>query len=138
MNTTAPIRPALQRKRRISLPAGPTAPAEARCHVRAAVYAWDVPADLDVAVLLTSELVTNAVRHERGESILLVITCDYGYLRVDVHDTSRSMPVPVDAPVDAEAGRGLMLIHSLSAGWGYYPTRAGKAVYFTLAFPADP
>jgi hypothetical protein len=39
-----------------------------------------------------------------------------------------------DAPADAETGRGLMLVATLSAEWGYYRTPAGKAVYFTLAF----
>src|SRR5437660_1424985 len=64
MNAIAPTRPTVQHKRRISLPAGPTAAAAARSHVRAAVYAWDVPVDTAAAVLLTSELVTNAIRHE--------------------------------------------------------------------------
>jgi len=40
-------------------------------------------------------------------------------------------------PVDAEAGRGLMLVASLSTDWGYYRTPAGKAVYFTLALETD-
>ena len=37
-------------------------------------------------------------------------------------------------PSDAEAGRGLMLVASMSTDWGFYRTVAGKAVYFTLAF----
>jgi hypothetical protein len=77
--------------------------------------------------------VTNAIRHEAGPSILLTITCICGQLRVDVHDTSCSLPVLVDAPADAEAGRGLMLVARLAADWGCHWTRAGKAVYFTLA-----
>lgn len=137
METMAPIRPTVKRPRRISLPAGPAAAAEARSHVRAAICAWDVPVDPSVAVLLTSELVTNAITHEAGETVMLVITCACGQLRVDVHDTSWSVPVPVDAPADAEAGRGLMLVASLSTDWGCYPTLAGKAVYFTLAFEVD-
>ena len=138
MNTIAPIRPAVQRKRRIALSAGPTAAAAARSQVRAAIHAWDVPVDAAVAVLLTSELVTNAIRHETGETITLVITCACGQLRVDVHDTSCGVPTPVDGPADAETGRGLMLVSSLSAEWGYNRTPTGKAVYFTLASGADP
>jgi anti-sigma regulatory factor (Ser/Thr protein kinase) len=137
MDTMAPIRPALQRPRRISLPAGPIAAAEARSQVGAYIYAWDVPVDLSVATLLTSELVTNAITHELGQTVTLVLTCPWGQLRVEVHDTSPSMPVPVDAPTDAEAGRGLMLVTSLSTEWGWYRTSAGKAVYFTLEFQAD-
>ena len=134
MDTMAPLRPTLQRPRRISLAAEPTAAAEARSQVRAAICAWDVPVDPSVAVLLTSELVTNALANEAGHSIMLIITCAGGQLRVDVHDSSWFAPVLVDAPPDAEAGRGLMLVASLSTDWGFYRTVAGKAVYFTLAF----
>ena len=139
METTTPIRPAgqQQRLRRTSLTAGPAAAAEARAEVRAAIFAWDLPVDASVAVLLTSELVTNAIRHEARTTIILDIGCACGQLRVDVHDTSRSMPALVNAPADAETGRGLMLVASLSDDWGSYRTRAGKAVYFELAFQAD-
>jgi hypothetical protein len=41
--------------------------------------------------------------------------------------------VLVDAPCDAEAGRGLLLLASLCASWGWRQTVTGKAVYFTLA-----
>jgi hypothetical protein len=133
MNTIAPIRPTVQRPRRTALTAGPAAAAQARRQVRAAIDAWHVPVDPDVAVLLTSELVTNAIRHQPGQAVLLTITCICGQLRVDVHDTSRSVPVPAHAPPGAEAGRGLMLVASLSADWGYHQTPEGKAVYFTLA-----
>jgi len=134
MNAMAPTRPAELHVCRVRLTTGPAAAAEARSQVRAAIRAWDVPVDQDIAVLLTSELVTNAIGHEVGETIVLAITCSFGQLRVDVHDTSHTWPVLVDAPVDAEAGRGLMLVATLSATWGIYRTPAGKAVYFTLAF----
>ena len=134
MNAMAPTRPADLDVCRVRLTTGPAAAAEARGQVRAAIRAWDIPVDPDVAVLLTSELVTNAIGHEPGDTIMLAITCSFGQLRVDVHDASRTLPVLVDAPVDAEAGRGLMLVATLSATWGMYRTPAGKAVYFVLAF----
>jgi anti-sigma regulatory factor (Ser/Thr protein kinase) len=137
MDTMAPLRPTVQRPVRISLAAGPAAAAEARSLVRAAICAWDIPVDVEAAVLLTSELVTNALMHEAGEAITLTIACVCGQLRVDVHDTSRSAPTLVTAPADAEAGRGLMLVASLSFDWGFHWTPAGKAVYFTLALQAD-
>jgi anti-sigma regulatory factor (Ser/Thr protein kinase) len=138
MHTMAPLRPTVQRPRRVLLPAGPAAVATARRQVRAAIVAWDVPVDMDTAVLLTSELVTNAIAHEAGGTVVLTITCICGQLRVDVHDTSCAAPVPVAAPADAETGRGLMLVASLSTDWGYHPTPAGKAVYFTLALRDGP
>ncbi len=137
MNAMAPTRPTELNGCRVRLTTGPAAAAEARSQVRAAICAWDVPVDPGVAVLLTSELVTNAIRHEPGETVMLVISCSCGQLRVDVHDTSRSLPVLVDASADAETGRGLMLVATLSAEWGVYRTPAGKAVYFTLGFEPD-
>lgn len=137
MNAMAPTRPTEMQVCRVRLAAGPAAAAEARRQVEAAICAWDCPVEADIAVLLTSELVTNAIRHQAGAAITLAITSAFGQLRVDVHDTSRSMPVLVDASVDAEAGRGLMLVATLSASWGVYRTPAGKAVYFTLACQPD-
>jgi anti-sigma regulatory factor (Ser/Thr protein kinase) len=138
MDTLAPTRPLKRRSRCVPLTAEPAAAAEARHQVHEAICAWDVPVDVSVAVLLTSELVTNAIRHQAGDTVLLVINCCGDELCVYVHDISRAVPVPVEAPAEAETGRGLMLVAELSTHWGYYRTPAGKAVYFTLAFHADP
>jgi len=119
---------------RVRLAAGPAAAGEARGQVRAAIRDWGLPVDQDVAVLLASELVTNAVMHETGVTVTLGIRCGRGRLRVDVYDTSPSFPVVTVAAGDAEAGRGLMLVEALAAEWGFYRTPAGKAVYFTLLF----
>jgi two-component sensor histidine kinase len=136
MTMMAPARATLLSpyRNRVSLAAGPLAAAQARRHVGAVIEAWRVPVDPDVAVLLTSELVTNAIQHDPGgqQPIQLVIAWAASELCVEVHDGSRAAPVPADAPPDAEAGRGLMLLASLSKDWGYRETAAGKAVYFTL------
>jgi anti-sigma regulatory factor (Ser/Thr protein kinase) len=139
-----PVRPLLavgKRKYRIRLMADLAAAAAARTEVAEAIRAWRVPVDPDVAVLLTSELVANAITHGTGpdgDSILLTVACDSARLRVDVHDDSGDLPVLSECLLDAEteSGRGLLLVTSLSAEWGFYPTAAGKAVYFTLEFPA--
>ena len=125
---------------RVRLATGPAAAAEARRRVRDAIRSWQVPVDLDAALLLTSELVTNAVRHEAGQGprpSCSSSACSSGRLRVDVHDTSRSLPAVAEVPADAETGRGLLLVETLSDEWGFYRTPAGKAVYFTLAFEPD-
>ncbi len=137
MNAMAPPRPTELHRCRVRLATGPAAAGEARSQVRAAICAWDVPVDPDVAVLLTSELVTNAIRHEASGTVTLAITCSCRHLRVDVFDTCRFLPVVADASAEAETGRGLMLVATLSADWGSYRTPAGKAVYFTLPFAAD-
>jgi anti-sigma regulatory factor (Ser/Thr protein kinase) len=158
MTTMAPPRPAERHERhlrperhegserhvrrgcRVRLATGPAAPAEARRRVRDAIRSWQVPVDLDAALLLTSELVTNAIRHQAGQraqAVMLAIASSRGRLRVDVHDTSRSLPAVAEVPADAETGRGLLLVETLSDEWGFYRTPAGKAVYFTLAFEPD-
>ncbi len=134
MNAMAPPRPTELHRCRVRLGTGPAAAGKARHQVRAAICAWDVPVDPDVAVLLTSELVTNAIRHEASGTVTLAITCSCRQLRVDVFDTCCFLPVVVDAAAEAETGRGLMLVATLSADWGFYRVPAGKAVYFTLAF----
>lgn len=126
------------RDRRATLPADPRAVAEARRQVRAAVRNWRLPADIDVAALLASELVTNAITHSGRASgdrdaITLALSCSEGRLRVDVHDRSPEPPAMSDSvPAGAQGGRGLFLVDSLAAAWGSYRTAAGKAVYFTL------
>ena len=134
MDTRALTRPAAPRKLRITLTAGQAAVAAARNEVRAAIRAWNVPVNPSVAVLLTSELVTNALRHEAGRTIELVVSCAYRQLQVDVYDTSPTLALQMDAPPGAEIGGGLTLLASLSSSWGYYRTPTGKAGYFTLMF----
>jgi len=141
----SPPLPVSQRQCRIPLMADLAAAAGARSVVEDCIRTWRVPVDADVAVLLTSELVTNAVTHgapTAGTFVLLTIACDAACLRVDVHDGSGNLPmldagVIDQAPAEAETGRGLLLVTSLSAEWGFYRTPAGKAVYFTLELQRD-
>ena len=133
----APTRPTELHQRRVRLVREPTAAAEARRQVRAVIHAWKVPVDPDIAVLLTSDLVTNAITHGDGETVTLAIRCSRGHLRIDVYDMSRSLSMAVDEPVGKETGRGLVLIAALSTEWGSFRTPTGEAVYFTLAFQPD-
>ena len=90
MIAMAPTYPPEMQSRRVRLEAGPAAVPEARSQVRAAIRSWEASVDPDTAVLLTSELVTNAIRYETGPAVMLVITWSCGELRVDVYDTSCS------------------------------------------------
>ena len=136
MHTMVSGRAAELQARRVRLTSGPAAAAEARRQVRAAIAAWKSSVDTDVAVLLTSELVTNAVKH--SAAVTLGVRCTRDRLRVDVHDTSPLPPVLMDVTAEDEAGRGLALVTDLSTEWGFYRTPMGKVVYFTLAFQLDP
>jgi Histidine kinase-like ATPase domain len=132
----APTRPTELHQRRLRLSREPAAAAEARRQVRAIIRAWKVPVDSDIAVLLTSDLVTNAITRGEGETVTLAIRCSGDHLRIDAYDASRSGPMEVVEP-DTSTGRGLALVAALSTEWGSFRTPAGKAVYFTLAFQPD-
>lgn len=137
MNTLAPARPTERHACRVQLTPGPAAAAEARGQVRAAICAWDVLVDPDVAVLLASDLVTSAICDEPGETVTLAIRCARGQLRVEVHGSSPFLPAAADAPVGAGISPGLILVATLSDEWGFYRTAAGKAGYFALAVQPD-
>ena len=70
MTMMAPVRAIVERPYRISLLAGPAAAAQARRHVAAIIQAWGVPVEEYTAALLTSELVTNAIRHASTASAI--------------------------------------------------------------------
>jgi serine/threonine-protein kinase RsbW len=136
---------------RVRLTPGPIAAAQARRQVRLALAAWDVPVDADTAVLLTSDLVTYAIRHAPGGAVTLGVRCTRTQLTVDVHDSATPVPAqpggqpgPAGAtPASsgpggpAPASSGLALVARLSSDWGSAQTPAGLAVYFTLAFAGD-
>ena len=136
MDTIAPatsVRPTELRHRRVRLELGPAAAAYACGHVRAAITAWSVPVNPAVAILLTSDLVINAVTNGAGETITLGISWSSGQFRVEVHDASVTGAPWETADAVANAERGLFLAAAMAADWGHYRTPAGRAVYYVLA-----
>ncbi|MCW2816146.1 MAG: putative anti-sigma regulatory factor, serine/threonine protein kinase [Nocardioides sp.] len=89
------------------------------------------------ASLLTSELVTNAVRYGGSQAVLEAATPG-GVLRVSVRDANPDLPAVGDSPaVTSEGGRGMLLVDSLASRWGVEPTAdGGKAVWFELDLPS--
>ena len=135
MDTIAPApaaRPTELRHRRVRLELGPAAAAHACGHVRTAISAWSVPVNPAVAILLTSDLVINAVTNGAGETITLGIGWSSGQFRVEVHDASVTGDPWETADDGADAGRGLLLAAAMAADWGHYRTPAGRAVYYVL------
>jgi anti-sigma regulatory factor (Ser/Thr protein kinase) len=88
----------------------------------------------DDAELMLSELVTNAVRHQRDGGIEITAALRGPALRVSVTDDSREVPLPHGAVGRAESGaasgRGLFLIEQLATSWGWAPLAHGKVVWF--------
>ncbi|MDX6422523.1 MAG: hypothetical protein QOG28_7143 [Trebonia sp.] len=136
MDTIAPATPALPaelRHRRVRLELGSAAAAYACGHVQAAISAWSVPVNPAVAILLTSDLVINAVTNGAGETIMLSIRWSSGQFRVEVHDASVRGDSWETSDADADAERGLLLAAAMAVDWGHYRTPAGRAVYYVLA-----
>jgi anti-sigma regulatory factor (Ser/Thr protein kinase) len=110
-----------------------TAPTEARRAVRTALES-DLPRETtELAELLTSELVTNAIRHGSG-TVTLVLNCSDGVLAVSVSDDAPTMPrVAPDEPL-AVGGRGVRMVQRMAQDWGVTPRASGpgKVVWFRL------
>jgi anti-sigma regulatory factor (Ser/Thr protein kinase) len=92
----------------------------------------ELPTDaLEVVLLLTSELVTNAIRHGAGQ-VGLHVTWDGGGVQVEVADRSSDLPVVRPLERGSPGGRGLVLIDALSSSWGVLADDTGKTVWFRL------
>ena len=87
---------------------------------------------VDVASLLTSELVTNAVVHG-ATTVGLLATLSSHRLRVEASDRSVKPPVVRRASAGDTDGRGLVVVASLATDWGYEVNPTGKSVWFELA-----
>jgi len=109
----------------------PVSAKDARRFVTMTLRRWGWRGDLDVAQLLTSELVTNAVLHART-TVELFVAVSGNRLRVRVTDRGAGSPEVLDAPSTAESGRGLMLVDALASRWGVDRDQQCKAVWFEV------
>lgn len=116
-----------------SLPRHPASAGVARRMVRAALDAWHLPALVDEATLVVTELVANAADHARGSSIRVTVTrTGRSRVRIAVVDKDRRHPEIRPATSDDERGRGLRLVDAVSEVWGVDPLRWGKRVWAEL------
>jgi anti-sigma regulatory factor (Ser/Thr protein kinase) len=140
------------REARFALPAAPESAGLARKMAAAVLRTWMVPVDEDAAILMLSEVVTNALLHavavrSTGAAVIGVELVERSCgLHVEVHDPDQGdgneVAVPHGVPDQmAEFGRGLELVEALSDTWGWKSTDAGKFVFFDIdapdAAPAD-
>lgn len=125
--------PPPRRYRRVSLPNSLVAALIAREEVRDACEEWDLPLLLDDALLVVTELVENAVRHARTESVLRVELRTSG-LSLAVRDGDPEPPVPAASRPGLPGHRGLDLVGVRCAAWGTSPSfDGGKIVWAVLA-----
>jgi anti-sigma regulatory factor (Ser/Thr protein kinase) len=118
---------------RTELDATPGSAAAARAFVRELLAAWDCDDEHEVAVLLTSELVSNAVLHAATRVALEVrADPDGGMLRIAVRDQNGQLPVRREPSLDANGGRGIFLVDALARRWGADADEDGKVVWFEV------
>ncbi|WP_286251665.1 SpoIIE family protein phosphatase [Streptomyces graminofaciens] len=115
----------------------------ARSFVRDTLQGWGFADIVDDAVVLTSELVTNAVVHAGTSADVLCLRADDG-VRIEVADRYPEREIPLQiTPVnmgnpDREGGRGLQLCAAMAARWGVEYTPTHKQVWFQLDLPDRP
>ena len=116
----------------VDLEARPEAVGDVRRFVRETLARWELNELVDDAVLVTSELVTNAVLHARTE-VRVRLSCETApSLRIDVQDGNDRGPVHADGLQWATSGRGLMVVAALCSEWGTAQADDGKIVWGQL------
>jgi serine phosphatase RsbU (regulator of sigma subunit)/anti-sigma regulatory factor (Ser/Thr protein kinase) len=115
--------------------------AGARHHLRELLHDWASPDQVDSAVLLLSEMLTNVLVHTDTDALLVAEVigrgdpgpCGHGRtLRVEVTDVSDDLPHKRDPGELASSGRGLVLMEYLADRWGVDPRGEGKTIWFEL------
>ncbi|WP_269858896.1 ATP-binding SpoIIE family protein phosphatase [Streptomyces sp. RPT161] len=108
--------------------------ARARQLTRETLRRWDLEQACETAEFLVGEVVTNAVRHARTQSVeLRLVRADA--LLCEVSDDDQAVPVLLGTGPDDEYGRGLRLVDRLSRKWGTSRRAHGKTVWFEQPLP---
>jgi anti-sigma regulatory factor (Ser/Thr protein kinase) len=109
------------------LPARVEFVASARKLARQRLHHWGIGGDIhETAMLVISELVTNAVVHTAGHLVACELLNGIERLRITVHDQGSAPTGPhVCRAIDEERGRGLLLVESLSSAWGSHESHLG-------------
>jgi anti-sigma regulatory factor (Ser/Thr protein kinase) len=123
----------------LTIPGRPQHVREARAFVAKAL--GELHPALDTAVLLVSELVTNAVMHSTsrcsGGTVSILIVGAAGGMRIEVADEGSELSAPVvRGDVYASDGHGLFLVQTLADQWGYLRDDHGTTVWFWLGSAA--
>ncbi len=118
------------------LPVHATVVALARQLARSVSRAWPDKDAGDSVLLVLSELLGNAVKAAVGTSVWLRLSWTPRRVRIEVADDSSAVPVPRQAALTDEGGRGLWLVSQLAVRWGSHPVGQGKCVWAEVALPA--
>ena len=115
----------------IDLPAELASGRQARVFLADRLAEWKLEPLLDTAMLLTTELVTNAVVHAHS-AVKVTVRRGIDRLRVEVADTGGGALQMREPSSEATNGRGLQLMEALSSAWGTSAYERGKLVWFEL------
>ena len=122
--------------RSLHVDADPEAVHDVRVFVQQCCEEWELTGTSDVAVLLASELATNAVRYARTP-----LTVWLGHrsdrLVLSVEDASETVATQRQPDVWEEGGRGLLLVDALADRWGEREIAGGKLVWAEIATGQD-
>ncbi|WFB10923.1 SpoIIE family protein phosphatase [Streptomyces sp. LX-29] len=115
----------------------PDALSSARHMIRAALRAWGAGERTDDIELVADELMTNALLHTDGPAVVTVrmLTGYERRLRVEVEDTSSTLPRRREAGESGVSGRGLLLVDRLADVWGVESRGGGKVVWCEFVCP---
>lgn len=103
-----------------------------RTFVMKTLSSWHLSQLTDDAMIVVSELATNAVLHARTE-FSVSMTWANGTLRVSLGDSSKDLPV-VGSPLPTTVtGRGLLLVSIIARRWGIEIDSSGKSVWAELS-----
>ncbi|WP_328866164.1 ATP-binding protein [Streptomyces sp. NBC_00304] len=124
---------------RIPVPGTPAGAASARRQIAEEIPDWGAalgPVLLDAAVLVASELITNAVRHADKGPITAGAYLSDEALRIAVIDTNFDIPEVGLPDAEEEDGRGLFLVAALADRHGFDPLPSGKRCWAELDLSA--
>ena len=89
---------------------------------------------LEDVILVTGELVANALEHGLPPVSLEVVADPGDPVLVSVHDHGPPAPLtPAAVSTESVRGRGLLIVDSLTSEWGVRDTEHGKAVWALVA-----
>lgn len=116
----------------LELPVAASSVSAGRRFVAAHLDNWGRPQVRDTAVLLTSEVVTNAVLHAGTPVRVTIRPAGSDGVTVAVTDGSRRAPKRRHFADDATTGRGIALVEMLASSWEVTVHDTGKTVTFTV------
>ncbi|WP_406187632.1 SpoIIE family protein phosphatase [Streptomyces sp. NBC_01006] len=129
-----PVRPARRTMLTVAQ-AEPERIAGARRQIRELLHDWADAEQVDSAVLMVSEMVTNVLMHTDGDALLVaeaVGELGTRRLRIEVADSSDELPHKRHPGEMASSGRGVLLMEMLADTWGVDPRGEGKSIWFEM------